>query len=186
MQQALRSGGTTDVPCGDCRACCESAQFVHIAPDEVDTLAHLPAALCAPAPGLPAGHVVLGYDAQGRCPMLVDGACSIYTHRPRACRTYDCRVFAAAGAEPEHTPLVVRRVRRWRFAVTSADDRLRRDAVTAAMAFLDAHPDLGPRERARRAVTALAIHDLFVEDGRLIAPPPDAVRAELARRRGER
>ena len=25
------------------------------------------------------------------------GGCSIYDHRPRTCRTFDCRVFAAAG-----------------------------------------------------------------------------------------
>ena len=29
--------------------------------------------------------------------MLIDDKCSIYEHRPRTCRVYDCRVFPAAG-----------------------------------------------------------------------------------------
>ena len=31
--------------------------------------------------------------------MLVDGRCSIYEHRPRTCRTYDCRIFTATGLD---------------------------------------------------------------------------------------
>src|SRR5947209_5185789 len=99
LRRALRGDGESAVPCGGCTACCTSSQFVHIGPEEHDTLAHVPAELLFPAPGLPAGHVVLGYDDAGRCPMLVDDRCSIYEHRPRACRVYDCRVFAATGVE---------------------------------------------------------------------------------------
>ena len=131
------------VPCGACTACCTSSQFVHIEPDETETLAHVPAALRFPAPGLPKGHVVLGYDERGHCPMLVDGACSIYEHRPRTCRTYDCRVFAVTGVEPEGQPAIAARVREWRFEI---DDRERWDAVRAAV------PPTGPPiERALRA-----------------------------------
>ncbi len=99
MQAALRGEQESDVPCGSCTGCCTSSQFVHIAPDETDTLAHIPSALLFPAPRMPRGNVLLGYDEHGHCPMLVDGACSIYAHRPRTCRIYDCRVFAAAGVE---------------------------------------------------------------------------------------
>ena len=119
MQAALRGAADSDVPCGDCTACCTSAQFVHIEPDERATLAAIDERLLFPAPGLPDGHVVLGYDAQGRCPMLVDGACSIYPVRPRACRVYDCRLFAAIDRLPDK-PDIARRVRRWRFEM--ADD----------------------------------------------------------------
>lgn len=87
------------MPCGDCTACCTSSQFIHIAPDETETLGHIPDELLFDAPGFPAGHVVLGYDENGHCPMLVDGACSIYAHRPRTCRTYDCRIFPATGID---------------------------------------------------------------------------------------
>jgi len=86
----------SDVACGACTACCTSSQFVHIGPDETDALAHIPTALTFPAPGLPAGHVLLGYDERGHCPMLVDGACSIYEHRPRTCR----RTRGARGGAP--------------------------------------------------------------------------------------
>ncbi len=55
MQAALRGEGESDVPCGTCTACCTSSQFVHIEPDETDTLAHIPKELLFPAPRAPAG-----------------------------------------------------------------------------------------------------------------------------------
>ena len=98
MRLVLRGDGEADVPCGECTGCCTSSQFVHIEPDESDTLAHVPAALRFPAPGLPPGHVVLGYDERGRCPMLGADGCTIYANRPRTCRTYDCRIFPGPGS----------------------------------------------------------------------------------------
>jgi len=98
-QGVIRTGDTSNVPCGSCTACCTSSQFIHIAPDEVDPLGVIPRDVLFPAPRLPVGHVLMGYDDNGHCPMLVDGACSIYEHRPRTCRTYDCRAFAASGLE---------------------------------------------------------------------------------------
>ena len=152
MQAALHGGADAVVPCGACTACCTSAQFVHIAPDETDTLARIPAALRFPAPGLPEGHVVLGYDAQGCCPMLVDGECSIYEHRPRTCRTYDCRVFAATGVEPDPSQAAVaERVRRWRFVVETDVDRTRYGRLRQAA---DERTDLSPTPRAVAAVEA--------------------------------
>jgi Fe-S-cluster containining protein len=135
-----------DVPCGACTACCTSSQFVHIEPDEVDTLARIPAELRFPAPGLPKGHVVLGYDERGHCPMLVDGRCSIYEHRPRACRAYDCRIFAVTGVEPEGQPAIAARVREWRVEI---DDRARWQRVRAAVP-----PDGAPIARALAALSS--------------------------------
>ena len=97
MHAAIRGERGSDVPCGGCTACCTSSQFVHIGPDETDTLSYIPAELLFPAPRLPAGHVVMGYDERGHCPMLIDNRCSIYEHRPQTCRTYDCRIFPATG-----------------------------------------------------------------------------------------
>jgi hypothetical protein len=146
---ALHAGRDLSVPCGTCTACCTSSQFVHIAPDETDTLAQVPEALRFPAPGLPPGHVVLGYDEHGRCPMLVDGACSIYEHRPRTCRTYDCRVFAATGVVPDSSqPAVAVRVASWRFTV---DDAVRWDAVRSSVPA-----DGPPLARALRALDAVS------------------------------
>jgi hypothetical protein len=103
MQRALRSERGSEVPCGGCTACCTSSPFVHIGPDEVETLARIPSELLFPAPRMPVGHVLLGYDDHGRCPMLTDDRCSIYENRPRTCRTYDCRVFPATGLRSRKT-----------------------------------------------------------------------------------
>lgn len=163
MQSALRGERDADVPCGGCTACCTSSQFVHIGPDEGDTLARIPAALQFPAPRLPRGHVLLGYDERGHCPMLIDGGCSIYEHRPRTCRTYDCRIFPAAGVEPDDDDgkvQIARRARRWRFSFASAADRDQHDAVRAAATFLREHP--GPDGTVPANATQLAVH--AVED----------------------
>jgi len=164
IREVLRDEGTSDVPCGGCTACCTSSQFVHIAPDEEETLARIPRALLFPAPRLPAGHVLMGYDDDGRCPMLVDGACSIYEHRPRACRAYDCRVFAASGLELEgpEKSAVNERVRRWRFRLPDAADRDRLGAVRSAAAHLG---ELEPgRSVTERTLEAIEIADRFLSD----------------------
>jgi Fe-S-cluster containining protein len=140
VQAAIRGERASDVPCAGCTACCTSSQFVHIGPDETETLARIPSALAFPAPGLPRGHVVLGYDERGHCPMLIEGACSIYAHRPRTCRTYDCRVFAAAGIAPDAETQVeiTRKVERWRFAHPTPADRAQHDIVRTAATRLAA------------------------------------------------
>ena len=140
LGEALRGEADSDVPCGSCTACCTSAQFVHIAPDEADALDHIPRELLFPAPRMPRGHVLMGYDEQGRCPMLVDGACSIYAHRPRTCRTYDCRVFPASGVEPDDDKvLIAEQTRRWRFDHPTDFDRVEHDAIRAAVAWMRDH-----------------------------------------------
>ncbi len=174
------------MPCDGCTACCSASQFVHIAPDETEALAHIPKPLLFPAPGLPAGHVLLGYDEHGRCPMLTAGGCSIYEHRPRACRTYDCRVFPAAGVELDEPAKVgvAARAAQWRFDYRDAEARRRHDAVRAAAAYLDARRDeLPPRstplDATGRAVVAVEIHAVFLADP---DPPAAAVRVALRAR----
>jgi Fe-S-cluster containining protein len=155
MAAALRGEGESDVPCGSCTACCTSSQFVLIEPDEIDTLARVPADLLFPAPQRPRGHVLLPYDERGHCPMLVEGACSIYEHRPRTCRVYDCRVFTAAGCDParDGKVAVALQVRRWRFDHPTSDDRAQHDAVVAAAKSIDAPSEIA---RAVRAVESVA------------------------------
>ena len=97
LMEAALAGGESDVPCGECNACCQSGHFIHVAADDVDALHHIPGELLFPAPGVDDGTMVMGYNEHGHCPMLIEGRCSIYEHRPRACRIYDCRVFAATG-----------------------------------------------------------------------------------------
>jgi hypothetical protein len=149
LGRALDGEQDMDVPCGDCVACCTSSQFVLVEPADSAARSAIPAELLVPAPGLPDGHLLMGYDARGHCPMLVDGGCSIYEHRPRTCRTYDCRVFTASGVDPVDQP----------------------DIATAAARFeLDGDPGLRrrvgegvdpgvtrPLERALRAVAPVAV-----------------------------
>ena len=194
LRRALGGEGVSDVPCDGCTACCTSSQFVHIGADEADTLAHIPAELLFPAPRMPRGNVLLGYDENGHCPMLVDGGCSIYEHRPRTCRTYDCRVFPATGVEiddPDQAA-IARRARRWRFDFPDEVDRIEHAAVQAAARFVRARADLlpdgaAPANATQHAVLAVRLHDAFVDPE--TADPhtdpetdPEAVRTALAYR----
>ena len=172
MQGAIRGEHGAEVPCDGCTACCTSSQFIHIGPDETDTLSHIPAELLFPAPRLPRGHVVLGYDGRGHCPMLSDGRCSIYEHRPRTCRTYDCRIFPATGVEVDNGPKaqIARQARRWRFSFPTQADRDRQDAIRTAVSFLGQQESPEPgREAAmgatQLAVRAIEIHDAFLGPG---------------------
>jgi Fe-S-cluster containining protein len=182
MQAAIKGDGESLVPCAGCTACCTSSQFIHIAPDETDTLAHVPPELLFPAPRQPPGHVLLGYDEQGHCPMLVDDRCSIYEHRPRTCRTYDCRIFPAAGLDPDDDkPAIARRARQWRFTFPSPSNTVEHDAVGAAATFFDQHRHLLPDSAGapgptRLALLAIEVHRRFLgrdETGQAVVVLPD-------------
>lgn len=168
-REVLARETAASVPCGTCTACCRASQFVHVQPHERRTLERIPKSLLFPAPGRPRGHLLLGYDEEGRCPMLVDDACAIYEDRPIACRTYDCRVFAATGiaAGAEGHPIELR-VRSWRFAIPTARDDAWLRAVRAAASFLAAYPGLFPpgfvpRTPAQLAILAIKVCGPFVD-----------------------
>lgn len=187
MVAAINGELDADVPCGSCTACCTSSQFIHIGPSERDALAHIPSALLFPAPRMPRGHVLMGYDEHGRCPMLIDNLCSIYDHRPRTCRTYDCRVFPAAGVELDEVEKeqIAAQVRRWQFDHSPTGSR-QHDAVKAAARFLqDNAASLGeqvaPHTATQLAVAAVEVHALF---GGEAEPDVSALRVELSLRRG--
>ena len=188
LHRALLRGETSDVPCGGCTACCTSSQFIHIAPDEVDSLAAIPGDLLVPALRLPAGHLVMGYDENGHCPMPVDGACSIYEHRPRTCRTHDCRVFAASGLELEDPAqsAINDRVGRWQFRLVDRSDTVKVDAVRSAVELVT---ELDPGTDATdQTLAAIEIVDQFlsvdpdVEEWTAVTPDPESVRAVLRAR----
>jgi Fe-S-cluster containining protein len=158
-----------DVPCGACNACCKSSYFIHISPAESETLRRIPQQLLFAAPGLPAGNVLMGYDENGCCPMLVDEKCSIYAHRPQTCRTYDCRVFPAAGIDGggKEKEQLNQRVRGWKFSYPTPQDRDDHAAVEAASAFLREHADrlpvgFVPSNPAQLAVLSVIVYDVFV------------------------
>jgi hypothetical protein len=123
-------------------------------------LAHIPASLLFPAPRMARGHVVLGYDERGHCPMLADNGCSIYAHRPRACRTYDCRVFTAADVDLDDPGKrdINERARRWRFRHPTTRDRELHAAVQAVAAELREHPERLPDTVMPTNATQLAVY----------------------------
>jgi Fe-S-cluster containining protein len=162
-------GHGLDVPCGECVGCCTSSLFVHVAPDETDTLAVIPARLLVRAPGRPRGHRMLGFAEDGSCPMLKERACSIYEHRPRTCRDYDCRMLAAAGLDAgEDKPVINERVRAWAFSYESDAARRAHDAIRAAAAFIrdrrQSFPGgAAPVAPADIAALALKVYTVFLE-----------------------
>jgi Fe-S-cluster containining protein len=165
-QAALAEEESADVPCGSCNACCRTFHFIHVRPEEKRARARLPRDFLTPAPGLPPGNLVLGHDQNGCCPMLVSGRCTIYADRPLACRTYDCRVYAATGVAPDRDA-IAEQVRRWTFGYLSQEDRERQAAVLAAVRFVRAHPECLPSDAARiqplrLAVLAVAVHEAFL------------------------
>jgi uncharacterized protein len=177
--EALVREGDVDVPCGTCSACCESGYLIPIHPDETEVRAHVPADRLQATAG-PDGTEFLAQDDDGRCAMHV-GGCTIYEHRPRACRAFDCRVLAATGIAIDDSPGVASQAERWRFSLATDDDRARRDAVLAAVAALvAADPDLESlRSPMRRAIVAVAGHGRFLPPTPGAPAEPDAVAVVL-------
>ena len=183
---ALASCGGTDVDCGTCTACCTSSYFILIEPDEQETKARIDRRLLSPAPGMPGGHVLLGYDSRGRCPLIGDARCAIYEHRPRTCRAYDCRVFTAAGiaAGGADKQLITRRAQRWKFTYPTQRDRDEHAAVRAASSFIRNHPESFPGGRtpdnpSQLAILALKASRVFLRDA-AGAPHPSPAQANAS------
>ena len=164
--------GGADVPCGTCTACCRSSYFIHIRPDETQTLASIPKKLLFPAPGLPKGNVLMGYDEQGQCPMFKDNKCSIYEDRPQTCRTYDCRIFPATGISVgKDKPLISKQEKRWKFDLKTDRERKQLAAVQAAAKFLQKNakhfPEgFVPANTTQQAVLAIKVHEVFLDSGK--------------------
>ena len=177
MEAAMRGLGESDVPCGSCTACCTSSQFILVEPDETRTLGRIPTALLFPAPRMPKGHQLMGYDSNGHCPMFIDNRCSIYTDRPRACRLYDCRIFPASGVlndDPGKDAIAAQAVR-WRFSYEASSDVVLQEAINAAAAFVRKHRErlfadpmsaklrvAPPNTSTQLAVLAFQVRDLFL------------------------
>jgi hypothetical protein len=121
--------------------------------------------------------------------MLIDDKCTIYEHRPRTCRTYDCRIFAATGLRvDDDKALIDQQAQRWQFSYPTAADRTAHDAARMAAGYLRRHPDAfadgaAPVNATQLAVAAVEVHDLFVDGN---DPDPREVRVELSRRRDSR
>ncbi len=169
--EALKNYETADVPCGDCIGCCSSSYFIHIRAEEKNVLSRVNKNLLFPAPGLPQGHVVMGFNESGKCPMLVNNKCSIYEHRPITCRTYDCRVFTAAGITKcgEDKMLITQRIQRWKFSFPTDLDKTQHTAIKIARLFLLDNVKSFPKgsipgNSTQLAILAIKIHKLFLKN----------------------
>ena len=130
----LRGTGGADVACGSCVGCCVSAYHIWLRPEDRVAYDEVPEEFLLRGRDQPAGHHLMGYRNDGRCPMLTASGCRIYADRPQTCRDYDCRIFAAAGIEAGGEPkrVINERIRAWRFRYADAADRAAHAAVTAA------------------------------------------------------
>jgi Fe-S-cluster containining protein len=157
MRAALAGGRGMDVACGDCVGCCTSSYYIKVRAHEADSLRHIPPAHLTPSPGEP-GMQLMGFDAAGHCPMFGGAGCSIYQHRPETCRTYDCRIFTAAGMEAgAGRTMINERVARWRFEFASEEQRREQRAVQAAASFLRQHPVRFPGGHVPSLPSAIAV-----------------------------
>ncbi len=115
----------------------------------------------------------MGYDRDGRCPMLKKEGCLIYQYRPETCRTFDCRILAAAGltSAEKHNP-VFQQAKRWKFTFPAQKDREEFAAVQRAAGFFQSHPNLfgdavSQMDAIRMSVAAVKVYDQFVDsDGK--------------------
>ncbi len=184
---ALLSDNGMDVACGDCIGCCSSSYFIHIKPQETRPLSLIRKELLFPAPGMPNGHVLMGYDKNGLCPMMSSGRCTIYTHRPQTCRNYDCRVFSAAGiaAGGDGKAVINQRVARWKFSYPTVQDQNEHLAVQSAAKFIRTHANCFPGGRvpdnpSQLAILALKVYAVFLTPQGVVHHPTEGMAAATA------
>ncbi len=170
MRRALAGRGGMDVACGDCVGCCTSSYYIKVRPHETAALAAIDAKFLSPGPGTD-GSQLMGYHANGHCPMFDGAGCSIYRDRPETCRTYDCRVFTAAGmkAGGDEKSVINTRVASWRFEYPTETDRQEQRAVLAAANFLRQHPvrfpgGHVPSRASDIAVLAVKTYPVFMDE----------------------
>lgn len=91
----------SDVPCGDCHACCVNLSPI-LTPQEFMTAKYMYTMLQSPEDAAPT--IAVPRDNTG-CFYLKSGKCSIYDDRPLACRQFDCR----KGHYPPFKELVLKK-----------------------------------------------------------------------------
>jgi uncharacterized protein len=184
MTATLRGTSGSDVPCGTCVGCCSSHWPVVLRPEDHAVAARVPHYLVLEPDDAPEGLRYMGYRADGTCPMLKSGQCSVYAIRPQTCRDFDCRIFAAAGLRSagESKPLINARIQRWRFQYTSPEAEAAHTAMRAAADFIRtaaAVPGVPALPTSPIAIAGLAFkaHRVFLTESATHDPP-----AQLAQR----
>jgi hypothetical protein len=171
------------VPCQGCNQCCYHAR-VDVYPDKErpENLAQLDVVPHADGNGF-----VLAKRDDGACVHLGSGGeCTVYQHRPQACRLYDCRAFSVIGLVDTFNG--GRNSPAWVFDTRTADERVMDLALRlAAENYIAGHPQwnantvlvaafVGQKDTLARATELVA---------RFEAQPP-AVQEEIRRRALER
>jgi uncharacterized protein len=179
MRAVLRGERDADVPCGGCVGCCVSSYPIPLRPTDRVALEEVP-------PGhlrLPSEEGALarmGYRADGSCPMLRQGACSIYRDRPQTCRDYDCRIYTAAGLFPDgERPIIRQRVSDWQFEFASRQASACSQALRQAVEFIRCHSAEFPVPMRATSATAAAV--LAVKTYELFLAANDAAVGEPSR-----
>lgn len=104
--------------CGDCKACCH--QRVEIFGDEpASRLQHLD--IVPDEFGGPDDRS-LRRNADGSCVHLGEHGCTVYEHRPTACRAYDCRMYNFYGITINHEFGGTEPI--WHFDKTTREDQI--------------------------------------------------------------
>ncbi len=169
MQAVLRGEGIADVPCGECVGCCVSSYPIPLRPADQVALDQLPPEYLL-RPATPGVNALMGFRADGSCPMLKSEGCSVYADRPGTCRDYDCRIYAAAGLLPDgDRPVIQKRVQAWQFEYADEQAEVQAQALRAAAAFIRKHSDRFPAGMRAASATAAAVlavkaWPVFLED----------------------
>lgn len=183
MRAVLRGEAEAAVPCDGCVGCCVSSYPIPLRPSDAVALAEVPDQYLQ-WPASASEPARMGFRDDGTCPMLVEHRCTIYADRPRTCRDYDCRIYAAAGLVPDGRRTVIQqRVEEWRFRYEDAQSRARAAAVRRAAAFIRDHAACFPtamrgHSATAAAVLAVKVYPLFM-DGQPDRAVPDQVNAVL-------
>jgi Fe-S-cluster containining protein len=156
MQAVLRGQRDADVPCDGCVGCCVSSYPIPLRPDDRVALEQIPDRyLQLPVGG---GTARMGYREDGSCPMLQASQCTIYADRPRTCRDYDCRIYAATNLLPDgNRPIIQERVREWRFDVEPGEEQRKADSLRRAAQFISSNAALFPPGIRAHSATAIAV-----------------------------
>lgn len=179
MQAVLRGEQEADVPCDGCVGCCVSAYPIPLRPTDQAALASVPDRFLQ-WPSRPGDLARMMYRQDGTCPMLEADRCTIYAGRPRTCRDYDCRIYAATGLEPDGSrPVIQGRVREWQFAFGEGE-AAKAEALRAAARFIREHAAQfppGARAHSATAVAVLAVKTWPLFANRVL---PDGLAVEAA------
>lgn len=138
-------GDARDVPCGSCNACCrDGSTTMLLSGDDVSQLK---------TRRLPNGKGrALRKRKDGSCVHLVDGTCSVRTHRPAVCKAFDCRDMVFCGILPD-SPMGVALAEKWVVELPScADIELRNKLKAAVRVIFEQYPKMPVPEIVHKAL----------------------------------